>query len=127
MHELSVCQALVNQVVEIAQQNSAHTVQVITLHIGPLAGVEPALLVSAFPLAAAGTVAASAQLVIEPQPLRVHCQTCGADYGGNAQPFAVRDMRGLPYATHQRRRTAVGESGINHLKDYPCAIPAAAM
>ncbi|HAN56606.1 MAG TPA: hydrogenase nickel incorporation protein HypA [Betaproteobacteria bacterium] len=79
MHELSVCQALVNQVVEIAQQNSAHTVQLITLYIGPLAGVEPALLVSAFPLAAAGTVAASAQLVIEPQPLRVHCQTCGAD------------------------------------------------
>ncbi|GCB02068.1 [NiFe] hydrogenase nickel incorporation protein HypA [Sulfuriferula multivorans] len=79
MHELSVCQALVNQVVEIAQQNSAHTVRVITLHIGPLSGVEPALLVSAFPLAAAGTVAASAQLVIEPQPLRVHCQTCGAD------------------------------------------------
>ncbi|MDP2026916.1 hydrogenase maturation nickel metallochaperone HypA [Sulfuriferula sp.] len=79
MHELSVCQALVNQVVEIAQQNSAHTVQVITLHIGPLSGVEPALLVNAFPLAAAGTVAASAQLVIEPQPLRVHCQTCGAD------------------------------------------------
>ena len=52
---------------------------VITLHIGPLSGVEPALLSSAFPLAAAGTLAADAQLVILPQPITVHCQTCGAD------------------------------------------------
>jgi len=79
VHELSVCQALVTQVIEIAQENSACEVLIITLHIGPLSGVEPALLVSAFPLAAAGTLAASAQLVIESQPLRVHCQTCGAD------------------------------------------------
>ncbi len=79
MHELAVCQALVSQVIEIAQQNVAQGVAVITLRIGALSGVEPALLVSAFPLAAAGTVAADAQLVIEPQPVRVHCQTCGAD------------------------------------------------
>ncbi|MFA5172268.1 MAG: hydrogenase maturation nickel metallochaperone HypA [Sulfuriferula sp.] len=79
MHELAVCQALVSQVVEIAQQNVAQGVAVITLRIGALSGVEPALLISAFPLAAAGTVAADAQLVIEPQPVRVHCQTCNAD------------------------------------------------
>ncbi|BBP01175.1 hydrogenase maturation nickel metallochaperone HypA [Sulfuriferula nivalis] len=79
MHELAVCQALVTQVTEIAQQNFAQSVAVITLHIGALSGVEPALLVSAFPLAAAGTVAAEAQLIIESQPVRVHCQTCGAD------------------------------------------------
>ncbi|MDR3392544.1 MAG: hydrogenase maturation nickel metallochaperone HypA [Sulfuriferula sp.] len=79
MHELAVCQALVNQTVDIALQNAAQGVAVITLHIGPLSGVEPALLVSAFPLAAAGTVAADAQLVIMPQPVRVRCRTCGAD------------------------------------------------
>jgi hydrogenase nickel incorporation protein HypA/HybF len=79
VHELAVCQALVNQTVDIALQNAAQGVAVITLHIGPLSGVEPALLVSAFPLAAAGTVAADAQLVIMPQPVRVRCRTCGAD------------------------------------------------
>lgn len=79
MHELSVCQALIEQVAEIARQHQASRVPQITLHIGPLAGVEPALLLNAFPLAAAGTVAEGAELLIEPQPLRVHCETCGAE------------------------------------------------
>ncbi|ARU32320.1 hydrogenase nickel incorporation protein HypA [Sulfuriferula sp. AH1] len=79
MHELAVCQALVAQSIDIAQQHAALGVAVIRLHIGPLSGVEPALLQSAFPLAAAGTLAAAAQLVITPQPVRVRCKTCGAD------------------------------------------------
>lgn len=79
MHELSVCQALIEQVTEIARQHQASSVPQITLHIGPLSGVEPALLQNAFPLAAAGTVAEGAQLLIEPQPLRVQCETCGAE------------------------------------------------
>jgi hydrogenase nickel incorporation protein HypA/HybF len=49
------------------------------LQIGPLSGVEAALLRNAYPLAAAGTLAEDAILDIEPAAVRVHCTQCGAD------------------------------------------------
>ncbi len=79
MHELSVAQALVEQVRNLADENGATAVAGIRLRIGPLSGVVPELLETAFPLAAAGTVAASAQLHITPAALRVRCETCGAE------------------------------------------------
>lgn len=79
MHELSVCQALLAQVEQVARDNAAHSVDKVVLRIGPLSGVEPRLLQDAFPIARAGTVAAAAELVIEELPLTVHCQSCGAE------------------------------------------------
>jgi hydrogenase nickel incorporation protein HypA/HybF len=79
MHELSVCLALMAQVDRIADEHRAKRVEKIVLQIGPLSGVEPALLKNAFPLAAAGTVAEDAQLVIELSTIRVACSQCGAD------------------------------------------------
>ena len=79
MHELSVCQALLRQVETIAQEHEASGVEKIVLRIGPLAGVEPRLLQDAFPIARAGTVADGAKLVIEALPLRVRCDSCGAE------------------------------------------------
>jgi hydrogenase nickel incorporation protein HypA/HybF len=79
MHELSVCQSLLDQVQRIAADHGADRVERIVLRIGPLSGVEGPLLRNAFPLAAAGTVAEHAVLEIEPAPVRVHCITCGAE------------------------------------------------
>jgi hydrogenase nickel incorporation protein HypA/HybF len=79
MHELSVCQALIGQVEDIARQHQATAVTTVNVRIGPLSGVEPDLLEQAFPLASAGTVAEASQLVIEKLPIRVHCETCGAE------------------------------------------------
>jgi hydrogenase nickel incorporation protein HypA/HybF len=79
MHELSVCLALLEQVQSIAQERGATRVERILLRVGPLSGVEPLLLKSAFPLAAAGTLAESAVLDIEAIPVRVHCSECGAE------------------------------------------------
>jgi len=76
MHELSVCLALMQQVEGVANQHGARKVARIVLQIGPLAGVEPALLRHAFPLAAAGTVAEQATLEIETGPVIVHCTQC---------------------------------------------------
>ncbi len=84
MHELSVCQALLAQVEQVARDNQAQHVDKIVLRIGPLAGVEPRLLQDAFPIARVGTVAADAELVIETLPLTVRCQGCGAETA--AQP-----------------------------------------
>lgn len=79
MHELSVCQGLLDQVESIADQHNAQTVNRITLRIGVLSGVEPDLLQQAFSLARAGGVAAQATLVIEALPVKVSCQHCGRE------------------------------------------------
>ncbi|WP_295389287.1 hydrogenase maturation nickel metallochaperone HypA [uncultured Thiodictyon sp.] len=79
MHELSICQSLLDQVEGIARQHGASRVEFILLQVGPLSGLEPALLHSAWPLAAVGTVAETAELLIEPAPVRVRCLDCQAE------------------------------------------------
>lgn len=79
MHELSVCQALIEQVARVARDNDARRVVSIVIMVGPLSGVEPRLLEHAYPLAAAGTVAEDASLLIETVPVRVRCRSCAAE------------------------------------------------
>jgi len=79
MHELSLCQALIDQVEGIAREHNATAVRLIKLQLGPLSGAEAPLLKHAYPIAAAGSVAEAAELVIEPMPIRVHCNSCGAE------------------------------------------------
>lgn len=75
MHELSVCQALVDQAERIARERRARVV-LLTLHIGPLSGVESDLLRRAFPLASAGTCCEGAALEILAAPVTVYCPDC---------------------------------------------------
>jgi hydrogenase nickel incorporation protein HypA/HybF len=63
-------------VTAIAHSHSAETVACITVRIGPLAGVEPKLLQSAFDISRIGTVAEQAELLLEEQPIRVACNVC---------------------------------------------------
>jgi hydrogenase nickel incorporation protein HypA/HybF len=79
MHELSICQALLTQVETLATQHHAVQVSRVTVRLGPLCGVVPELLQHAFTLAREETVAAQAELLVEDLPIRVHCQTCGAE------------------------------------------------
>ncbi len=79
MHELSVCQALVRQLKEIAQREAAARITRVVVRIGPLSGVEAQLLRHAYPIASAGTLAETAELVLESLPIRVRCESCGAE------------------------------------------------
>jgi len=81
MHELSVCQALIGQVEKVARENDAGRVLSIVIAVGPLAGVEAGLLEHAYPIAAAGTLAEHATLIIETVPVRVRCRSCGVEGG----------------------------------------------
>ena len=78
MHELSLCDDLLGQVVVIAAQNNAKSVESITVQIGALSGVEPTLLESAFTLVRAGTIAEQAQLIMQTSPVTVLCHKCGS-------------------------------------------------
>ena len=79
MHELSVCLALIEQVQGVAREHGAASVSRIVLDVGPLSGIEPDLLRNAWPLAAAGTLAAAAELDISTSGIRVRCSHCGAE------------------------------------------------
>lgn len=79
MHELSVAQALVEQLQDHARHHGAQGVGRVVVRIGPLASVVPELLAAAFPMAAAGTVAQDAALELESLPVRVRCRSCSAE------------------------------------------------
>jgi len=79
MHELAICQSLMEQVESIAQERDAKSVTSITIGMGPLSGVEVQLLKNAYPIASAGTVAQDAELVIEHLPIKVKCSQCGSE------------------------------------------------
>jgi hydrogenase nickel incorporation protein HypA/HybF len=67
------------QINKIAREHNAARVDRIVLKIGPLSGVVAPLLENAFPLAAAGTVAEGATLVMKASPVIVKCSVCGAE------------------------------------------------
>jgi len=75
---------MLRQVEAIAERERAQRVVSIVVQIGPLSGVEPALLQQAFPLAVAGTLADSAELRVEPLAVRVRCTDC--DEESDASP-----------------------------------------
>ena len=76
MHELSICQNLVNQVSDVAKQHRATGVKQIYLTVGSLSGIEPQLLQQSFPFASADTIVDGAKLNITLEPLEVICQQC---------------------------------------------------
>ncbi len=84
MHELAICQSLMDQVESIARERDANSVTSITIGMGPLSGVEAQLLKNAYPIASAGTVAEDAELLIEHLPIKVRCSQCGSE--SDAQP-----------------------------------------
>lgn len=84
MHELSVCQALIDQVEQVAREQHAARVSAVHLSVGPLSGVEPQLLEHAYPLAAAGSIAAAATLHIDAAPIRVYCDQCEQESSATA-------------------------------------------
>ena len=79
MHELSLCQALISEVEAVARREDAQRVLSVMVRIGPLSGVEPELLHSAYTLARCNTVAADSRLLIESMPVCVTCEDCGSD------------------------------------------------
>ena len=77
MHELSIAQALIEQVEAAATKEHALRVVRVVIAVGALSGVDPESLRSLFPLVAEGTVTADAELVIEQIAARVKCRSCG--------------------------------------------------
>ena len=85
MHEVSLVRSLLRQAAEIAAQQGETMIEEIRIEIGPLAGVEPLLVRSAFEqlvteTAAAGTTYAGARLVVDDVPLQMLCRACREEF-----------------------------------------------
>ncbi len=78
MHELSICQALLTQVAAIAATRVNAVVARVVIEVGPLAGIEPSQLSSAFSVLRLGGCAAQAELLIETTNVLIRCTRCGA-------------------------------------------------
>jgi hydrogenase nickel incorporation protein HypA/HybF len=76
MHELSICQSIIDQVTQIAAQHEAQSVTKVIVKIGPLSGVEAPLLERAFAIASAGSIASDAILETHTMPIRIRCNLC---------------------------------------------------
>ncbi len=79
MHELSLCADLMDQVMTIAKTHNAEKVVRIIVRIGPLSGIEPMLLETAFTISRAGTLAEEAEFLTEALPILVLCNSCGVE------------------------------------------------
>ena len=79
MHELAICQALLDEVGRVARERRAERVAAVRVRCGALAGVEPGLLERAYEVARSGTLAEDAILTIEESPVRVYCPRCGSE------------------------------------------------
>ncbi len=78
MHELAVCQALA-ATLEALDRPPGARVKSVRVRVGPLCGVDAALLAHAYPLACAGGIGDGSELEIEPVAVRVRCSRCGAE------------------------------------------------
>ncbi len=90
MHELSICQALIQQVENIAHERDAQSVSLIVIGVGPLSGVEAQLLKNAYSIASAGTLAEQAELTVNVLPLKVKCNQCGCESEATPNKLSCR-------------------------------------
>lgn len=79
MHEYSIVQSLIDSCEEHARKNNAKKVTKVVVKIGILSGVEPHLLREAYEMFRLGTICHEAELVLNLQKVKVHCNVCGAE------------------------------------------------
>ncbi len=77
MHELSICQGIVQVIEEQAASQQFRSVEQVWLEIGPLAGVELDALRFGFDVVTKGTVAENARLTIIETEGAAWCLPCG--------------------------------------------------
>lgn len=80
MHELALSESIVDLVTDCARRECIARVTRVVIEIGVAAAVEPETLLFCFPIAAAETVAADAELLIHRIALRARCDACETEY-----------------------------------------------
>ena len=77
MHELALTEAIIRIINSQREKEGFSRVEEIRLRIGEYSGIVPEYLLNCFPIAAKGTAAEGARLVIETVPASFRCLDCG--------------------------------------------------
>ena len=80
MHELAISESITDLVVDCARREGIVRVSRVVVEVGVAASVDPQALLFCFPITAAETVAADAELVINRIALRVRCESCQTEF-----------------------------------------------
>ncbi len=80
MHELSLSESITELVVECARREGVERVSKVVIALGEAAAVDAESLRFCFPITAADTIAAGAELVIDRIALKASCEACHAEY-----------------------------------------------
>jgi hydrogenase nickel insertion protein HypA len=95
MHEYSIVQALLNQCEEIAQENKVEKVAKIITKIGVMSGVEIHLFQVAFDTFKEGTICDGAELIINEQKLKLHCNACYSEFETDEICYICKECESL--------------------------------
>jgi hydrogenase nickel insertion protein HypA len=95
MHEYSIVQALLTQCEEIAQENKVHKVAKIVTKIGVMSGIEIHQFQIAFDTFKEGTVCAHAELIINVQKIKLHCNECHAEFEMDKISYICKECKSL--------------------------------
>ncbi len=125
MHEQSLVRNLLSQVDEIRRKHDAQRVTEVRVGVGPLSGVEPLLLASAFDLLKSGTAAASAVLIVDEASLLAKCDACDCDFEIEGFRFRCPTCNGsvkvvsgnqcqLVSVDVSKERNTAGSDGLDH-------------
>ncbi len=79
MHELVIVEGILDVVIPEVKKHDAKKILSIRLKVGELSGVIPECVHEYFGIAAKGTMAEGAKVVIEPLPVRIRCPDCGRE------------------------------------------------
>jgi hydrogenase nickel incorporation protein HypA/HybF len=81
VHERSLVKRLLEQAREIADANGGGRIEEIRIRLGPMSGVEPLLVTTAFDDLAATAKFTTAKLLVEYVELEARCRSCTALFG----------------------------------------------
>ncbi|NLI01663.1 MAG: hydrogenase maturation nickel metallochaperone HypA [Chthonomonadales bacterium] len=98
MHELSLMDNVLQMAAEHARAQEATAIHKITMRIGDMSGVSIDALTFAFDVLARDTMAAGAELLIEPVKARCRCKACAAEFTPDS-PITTCPGCGAPGAT----------------------------
>ena len=92
LHELSIAMSILDVAADEARRQGGGRVVALHLRLGPLSGVVPEALLSAWAVACESSDLAGCRLVIEPVPITIDCPACHA-------PRPARSLQDLCCAT----------------------------
>ncbi|MBQ2040724.1 MAG: hydrogenase maturation nickel metallochaperone HypA [Lachnospiraceae bacterium] len=77
MHELVIVEGILDAVIPEVKKYDVEKILSIRLKIGELSGVVPSCIEEYFGVAARGTIAEGAKIIIEKTPIEIECRDCG--------------------------------------------------